>query len=49
VFVILLSYGLASFDELKSLKRTFVFLIGLLFVFASLHILHICWALHHQA
>ncbi len=42
------SYGLASYDKTKALKKIFVFGIGLVFVFAGLHILHLCWALHYQ-
>jgi hypothetical protein len=48
VFAIFFSYGFAAFETSKGLKKAFVFMIGLLFALASLHILHICWALHQR-
>jgi hypothetical protein len=49
VFAIFFSYGLASYEKSKALKIAFVFIMGLILALASLHILHICWALHHLA
>jgi hypothetical protein len=47
-FAVFFSYGFASYETSRGLKKTFVFIISLLFAFVSLHILHICWALNHQ-
>jgi 4-amino-4-deoxy-L-arabinose transferase-like glycosyltransferase len=38
-------YGMASYEKSNVLKWTIAFLVGVVFVLAAFHILHICWAI----
>jgi hypothetical protein len=44
-FAVFLGHGFASFEKSKILKTSILSIVGLLFAFVSIHIIHICWAL----